>query len=357
MHIDRLQIQGVRNLSDVDIALSPGINFFSGLNGAGKTSLLESVYALATGRSFRTGLPRDIIQHQRDHFRVIAKLIHEHAEHTLGLERKDKEWTARIDGRPIERLSELAENLITLVFHPASHDLIEGSPDNRRQFIDYTTFHVEHQFIHQWRTYRHLLKQRNAAIRHHLPDESFDYWEHQLSESAEILSQQRASIVSQLSDAFVELAEAILPEYRELSLRYHSGWKVGGSLLEILQSQRPTDRAQGYTRSGPHRADLRIVGQLGRITSQLSRGQQKSLALILMLCQTTVIHQARALQPIILLDDFPSELDAIKQDDLLKRLQSLECQILLTGVECPATIQSAFPVTMFHVEHGTVTAQ
>ncbi len=354
MYIERLQIQGVRNLTDVDITLSPGINFFSGLNGAGKTSLLEAVYSLATGRSFRTGLPRDIIQHQLDHFRVIAQLQRDDASHTLGLERSDKEWTARLNGSSFERISELAENLVTLVFHPSSHDLIEGSPDNRRQFIDYTTFHVEHQFINQWRTYRHLLKQRNAAIRHHLADESFDYWEQQLALSAEQLSQQRQLVVNMMADRFGDLAEAILPEYASLKLSYHSGWKSGESLLTILQTQRAMDRTQGYTRSGPHRADLRILGKQGRVTAQLSRGQQKSLALILMLCQAEVIHEARALQPIILLDDFPSELDPIKQADLLTRLQELDCQILLTGVECPQAIEQAFPLTMFHVEHGVI---
>lgn len=358
MIVTRLQIDGLRHLSDVDLELSPGINFLHGLNGAGKTTVLEAVHILATGRSFRAGQARDMIQYGQPHYRIVARgqagPVSAAKDFTLGLQRSADQWTARVNGAPIERISDLASHLVALAFHPASHELIEGGPERRRQYLDYTMFHVEHDFLTTWRHYRKVLKHRNACIRQHLTEDSFEYWEGEMARVGAELTDQRETIMQQLQEQFASLSRAILGEDLAVSMQYQSGWKQGTNLIDVLRRQRATDRQMGYTRSGPHRADIRLALSTGKVAPQLSRGQQKSLALILVMAQLSVIQSHTAHRPLILLDDFPSELDVNKQQACLDHLSETGCQILMTGVEPPGQGVLHQPMTVFHVEHGVI---
>jgi len=356
--VNRLQIDGLRNLSKVDLALDPGINFFYGLNGAGKTSVLEAAHILATGRSFRVGQPRDMIQYGQSRYQIVAHCQTDAEDPNstliLGLQRSLDDWTARINGDPIERISDLATHLVALSFHPSSHELIEGGPERRRQYLDYTMFHVEHTFLTTWRNYRKVLKHRNACIRQKLGDDSFDYWEGELARYAALLTKQREAIMQQLQEVFSSLSEMILGDNLSLAMQYQRGWKQDADLLDVLLQQRRTDRQMGYTRSGPHRADIRLSLSTGKVAPQLSRGQQKSLALILLMSQLSVIQAETSHRPLILLDDFPSELDVNKQAACLDRLSKTGCQILITGVDPPGPGLKQHSATVFHVEHGQI---
>lgn len=346
MHIHRLTIDGVRSLRAIELEPAK-LNWIVGANGAGKTSILEALYALSSGRSFRGQRARWINQ-SIGVAQIFAEVDSAGKRHRLGLERRQSQWRGRIDGEPVQRLADLARQLAVLVFHPDLHALVEGSPSVRRRFLDHGVFHVEPQFIQHWHVYHRALKQRNAALK---SGQSTDPWEQSMANSAAPLSEARQGYLDRLDPIFRQVLAALSLSLDRLEFSLDPGWQ--GDLSRCLVEQRSTDQSSGSTRSGPHRADLRFVDQDGRIAGRLSRGQQKLVALALVLAQAKLLRDQLDEAPIVALDDLPSELDSTHFDATLAFLHELESQIWITSTAPPAT----GPGTngrVFHVEHGSV---
>ncbi|MEN1727131.1 MAG: AAA family ATPase [Pseudomonadota bacterium] len=161
MALDRLTLEGVRNLEPQTLSPAPGLNWLYGDNGAGKTSVLEGIHLLGRGRSFRTSRPASVIQHESDRLRVVGRC---RDGTVLGIERTGDQWRGRIAGKDCQRISEFAAILPLVLFEPDSHRLIDGGPERRRQYLDWQLFHVEPQYLSAWQRYARLLRQRNAAL-------------------------------------------------------------------------------------------------------------------------------------------------------------------------------------------------
>src|SRR5579859_3106691 len=165
MRLDSLRISGLRCLGDVSLSLEPGVTVFSGANGAGKTSILEAAFLLSHARSFRSGAKDALLQRGAGAFSVFVELRHDDGRsRRLGLGRQGVRWDARIDGEAAS-LSELVGECAVVCFEPGSHALIAGGAEERRRYLDWGVFHVEHEFISAWRRYQRALKQRNTLLR------------------------------------------------------------------------------------------------------------------------------------------------------------------------------------------------
>ena len=151
MGLNSLEILHFRNLDSVCLQPDAHLNLITGLNAAGKTSLLEAIFYLSYGRSFRSSQIKDLLQHEADYFRLICKL--DQPEYQIGLERSLKEQTIRVNRQPVLRISELSSLLPVLVLHPDSHQLISSGPDHRRQFMDWGVFHMEHLCKRSWKSF------------------------------------------------------------------------------------------------------------------------------------------------------------------------------------------------------------
>ena len=161
-----LNINNLRNLKSVNIDLHPELNYLVGDNGAGKTSVLESIVVLVKGRSFRSGQINTLLGPESERFRVVAWTEHHDSRRqTLGIERSRNEWRARRNGEDVKQLSDLVRHLPLVLIEPNSHLLVCGPPDGRRRFLDWGVFHVEQDYLVLWRRYSRALKQRNAALR------------------------------------------------------------------------------------------------------------------------------------------------------------------------------------------------
>lgn len=354
MRLERLKIHGLRCLSDVTLELGEGIHVFVGPNGAGKTSVLEAAYLLSHGRSFRSGARDALLQRGQSAVSVFADLRGEGGAHRrLGLGREGARWEARLDGVAVS-LSELVQVCAVVCFEPGSHALIAGGAEERRRYLDWGVFHVEHAFIATWRRYQRALKQRNALLRSGASQDAlFAPWEQELEDAAEAIDIYRQAYLGQLAPLLGTSAGFLLPELGVVSLRYRRGWPEETRLGELLAMQRARDMARGHTTAGAHRADWSLAFEQAPLREHLSRGQEKLTALSCLLAQAELYARQRGEWPIMCLDDLASELDLVHQGAVVERLGRVGAQVLVTGTDCPAPLQ-AYPRRTFHVEQGQI---
>lgn len=351
MTIARLDIQQLRNISQARLELGEQFNFIIGANASGKTSLLEAVYLLGTGRSFRTSRLQHVIQADKDRFTVSARLRAESgAVITAGMALSKQGRILRIDGANARSSAQLAELLPLQLINQQSFNLIDEGPAYRRKFLDWGVFHVEHAFFAVWQRYTRALKQRNAALR--LANTDTRAWEREMSESALQLHAMRKAYIDTLLPILQQSTREML-EIDDISLEYRPGWNIEQPLADILARELVQDRAQGFTRYGPQRAEL--VFKRGRVAAKerLSRGQQKLLVSALVLGQARLLAQKQARRSTVLIDDITAELDATHCARLMSALANTGAQLIVTAIDVGSVpVVENIDSRMFHVEHG-----
>lgn len=364
MQLERLHIEAFRNIASSQLELAPRINLVCGANASGKTSLLEAIHCLGFGRSFRTHQIRHVIQEEHDAFTLFAKLRastndSEASEfHRVGYRRfRNGDTQIKVNGASEKRFSTLARLMPVQLITPESVELIIGGPKLRRQFMDWGLFHVEHSLFPIWSSYVRLLKQRNALLRqglHHRQDGV--YWDEQLATVGEQVADARLAYVDSLNLSLNDYCQRFLPEY-DFRFKLNHGWaRDEYSLSQILLSRQDTDRRQGFTSVGPHKAEWQIKVDGVDARERLSRGQLKLLVAALRLVQAHDYKKKRGQSCIILVDDLPAELDEKNQHTMCRALYESGSQVFVTAID-EDRITSHFHDTetqLFHVEHGTI---
>jgi DNA replication and repair protein RecF len=353
MRVKTLTINNLRNIESAQIELDSVLSCFIGANGAGKTSILESLVVLSKGRSFRSGQLSSLIGPTLAHFQVVSDVESStHDRHRLGMERGTQHWAARHNGEDVTQLSELTELLPYVLLEPSSYTLIDGPPDGRRKYMDWGVFHVEHAYLPMWRRYSRALKQRNAALRRANADviASLDP---QFVDLGEKIHTARLAHTEMLVQMLTEIMPVFNNVLGGINIQYSKGWS-GESLSDSINASLQRDTDRGATGPGPHRADLTLTLDGAPAKDRLSRGEQKSLTAALLMAQAKMICSSGD-KPVLLLDDVASELDEAHLNNVLAAGKELGVQILLTGTELPAAVDaSGLTYTVFHVEHGTV---
>lgn len=355
MWLESLRIRGLRCLADVTIPLEPGVTVFAGANGAGKTSILEAAFLLSHARSFRSGAKDALLQRGADALSAFAELKRaDGVVRRIGLGRQGARWEARIDSETVS-LSELVGECAVVCFEPGSHALIAGGAEERRRYLDWGVFHVEQEFIVQWRRYQRALKQRNSLLRasSSAPEALFLPWESELDATASIIDRQRSLYLDTLRPHIVKAMSGLLPELGVVDIRYRRGWPEDMALGDVLAGQRTRDLARGHTTMGSHRADWSIAFEHAPQREHLSRGQEKLAALGCVLAQASLYAERRGEWPIVCLDDLASELDKVHQAAVVDQLRSVGAQVLVTGTEVPEALQGGTS-QVFHVEQGLI---
>ena len=349
MALERVRVDGLRCLEGVDCRLHPSRNFFFGPNGAGKTSLLEAVYLLGRGRSFRTRQTRRLLGHGRPELTVYGELRTDGELRRLGVRFAAGELEFRLDRQPVASVTEIASLLRVDVIDPSVHRLIEGGPSERRRFLDWGVFHVEHDYLTAWRRYRRALGQRNAALKQGAGGAAAAAWDRALVDAAVHVDTSRARYVEQLRPLVEEAGQALLQ--RPVEITYRPGWRQGLSFAEALAESADRDGAAGFTQVGPHRADLVVELGGSAVADEASRGQQKLVAAAMVIAQVKEREGDR--DSVLLIDDPAAELDAGALERLLGQLEGLRCQQIFTGLS-PSSLPHAAEFPVFHVEHGRI---
>ncbi len=350
MSLGQLTIANLRSIEEAELVLPAGLSLVFGGNGSGKTSLLEGIFLLGRGRSFRTRNTERLIRRGQDHLRVIGRINRGAGVSTVvGVELAGEGVTARIGGRPAASLSELSQAFPVQVIEPGVHRLVEEGGYGRRRWMDWVVFHVEPSFVETWTRYTRTVKQRNAALK--TDPAQAPLWDAELVRLGEAIAESRRRMLEQLSAYWQETVAALsgLP----VELHYLRGWSQELSLKEALVASRARDEARHLTHSGPHRADVavRLHGRPAR--EVLSRGQQKLVAVAMTLAQLKFLKATTDLTPTLLLDDPAAELDSAHLERFIAQVSQLRCQLVVTSLLAESRLFGS-PEATFQMDRGRV---
>ncbi len=384
MALVKLQTENFRNLDSAPISFSPSMNLLYGENGSGKSSYLEAIGYLGLGRSFRVNRHQAVCRHGASRFVVFGGLDHGLVNKGAGQEQSDapvtrdsanlvhrlgisrdvtaKETLLKVDGEAVRSLSSLARHLPVSVIDPGVFDIVAGGPGKRRQFLDWAVFHVEPSFATTWQQCQRVTSQRNQTLRNGRLDASLmRVWDAQYATLAGQVTQARKATFELFQQAFDGLVEEVdAPWVRGMKLDFYPGWDTSRSLVDILENHREQELRMGHTLYGPNRADLRLRIQGRPVAETFSRGQQKTLVILMKIAQGIVLSRLGK-QVTFLLDDINAELDSEHRSMLAEKLRELRCQVFMTSIERPQP-ESLWPKTLpdfkvFHVEHGGLTEE
>ena len=353
--IDCLKLQHFRNLSQIEWTLGSGQNIIVGDNAAGKTAIIEALWFLASGRSFRANQPKQLIQQDHNQFTLYCEVAHQHRTHRLGLCRDAIQTIIHLDGQKNATQSDLSQCLPLQLLTPESHQLLTEGPKARRRFLDWGCFFHYAEFIGHWRQFQRALKQRNMALKQQRPLDEIALWDKNLIGAGLAVNAIRSDYLHKLEPILLDFAEYLMPRFNEqhsLTLSFYPGWSshyqnFGDSLQQYLSK----DRQLGFTQYGPHRMDIRIKVDQQDALMRLSRGQQKLLVCSLLLAQAQYLAEQSGESVIMLIDDLPAELDETHRFKLLNLLQEMHIQHLVTTTALeliPATHKDSRHVFYLH---------
>jgi DNA replication and repair protein RecF len=379
VNLTELIVDDVRCIEHAELGLHAGQNLIWGGNGSGKTSLLESIFLLGRGRSFRTRNSERLIRYGRERLVVFGRVANATAPNNvgvglggtfsfgqvadaghltetplgsqpLGVQVSRSDGTlARIGGATAKSLTELTQVFPVQVIDPGVHKLVEEGGHRRRRWMDWGVFHVEPQFGDWWARYTRALKQRNAALRAQPAQASA--WDTELVRLGELIAEARRRFVEGLLPFWREAVLAL--SGLEPDLHYFRGWAQDATLADALAASWARDETKRVTHPGPHRADL-VIRLNGRPAREvLSRGQQKLVAVAMTLAQLDLLQETTQTTSTLLLDDPAAELDGDHLGRFIEQVRRLRCQLVLTSLQPESRLFGA-PDRVFHVEHGKV---
>lgn len=351
-YLQNIHIQRVRNLMDVCIDLKP-TTLIVGENGSGKTSLLESVFLLSRGKTFRHHEPKRYIHHK--HSDCIVRAQTTDKDHLAICKTQNATTTLRFNQTTIKNQIEFIQRLPVVMIEPDNLTVLQDGTQSRRQLLDFLCFYECPYFYGVWLEYQKIIKQRNHLLKSAKYQNTSSFYEHirawdlLLSQYAMQLHTMRTNTFLQWQPIFYDQIAKLLPKYKDrIVFEYQAGFNTAYALHEILAQKIHSDIELGYTKIGAHRADLSVFVLSKHHQKQpaihvLSRGEKKLLITALKLAQLIRLCAIYTdCMPIVLLDDIQSELDPNAQHILLNHVFAMPCQSIITSLD----IQTIHAVSM-----------
>ena len=353
MILERIAISGLRNINYLEIRAHPSLNWVTGVNGAGKTSLLEAIYLISRGRGYRGRKHGPLLGTGRESLEVSALLRSPEDDGPLTrLKMTQSHDDSRFheNGQAVSGIQYLRRRFHVRLIADNSQQLLEGQPGLRRLFLDWNLFHVEPGYGRILAEFRRVLGQRNAWLRSGARGHAV--WDADYCRLAETLTQSRSRFLESLNG--ILRATAIAEEFSvSLGIEFRSGWPVKMNLRNLLSESLKEDRDRGFTFYGPPRADFSVCSHDRKALP--SRGQTKSLVFLLQLAAQHHWLNVGGPPCIWLLDDLGAELDTLSMRSILQAITSLPGQAFITAVACPGEIPKGYAGgAMFHVERGAI---
>ncbi|MED3661605.1 DNA replication/repair protein RecF [Ureibacillus sp. FSL K6-8385] len=368
MIIERLQLINYRNYESLDLEFSPNINVLIGENAQGKTNILESIYVLAMAKSHRTSNDKELIRWGEDYGKIKGEIRNRHGRFPLELLITKKGKKGKVNHIEQSKLSNYIGQINVVMFAPEDLNIVKGSPQVRRRFIDMEIGQISPIYLHELLNFQKLLKQRNQLLKSYQEKQKvdevlFDIYTEQYIQSAIQIIRKRFEFVDLLQEWAEKIHSGISQGMENLKIKYFTtkgiekNWtnsEMTTYLAEKFAQVKEKEMERGLTLIGPHRDDLQFLVNDYDVQTYGSQGQQRTTALSLKLAEIELIKQETGESPILLLDDVLSELDDFRQSHLLNTIQE-EVQTLVTTTSVDGihheTLQHA---KMFHVKQGKV---
>ena len=362
MILKRISILNYKNLEQVELAFSPKLNCFFGLNGMGKTNLLDAVYYLSFCKS--AGNPADSQNIRHDAEFAVIQGFYEADDGTpeeiyCGMKRKQKKQFKR-NKKEYPRLSDHIGFLPLVMVSPADSALIAGGSDERRRFMDIVISQYDREYLDALIRYNKALLQRNTLLKSEVPVEEglFDVWEEMMAQAGEKVFRRREAFIQEFIPIFQSFYSFISQDREQVGLAYKSHAR-DASLLEVLRESRPRDLLAGFSLHGVHKDELEMLLGDYPIRREGSQGQNKTYLVALKLAQFDFLKRAGSTQPLLLLDDIFDKLDASRVEQIIKLVAGDRFgQIFITDTNREHLDRILHKVgsdyRMFRVEQGAV---
>ena len=361
MYVDKIKITNFRNYKSQSLQLKDGINVFSGFNGMGKTNLLEAVYLSSIGKSARTPRDKELIMWEQPNARVSLNVQKDNGSEGVEiiLSRSENKRVL-INGMPASRLGELMGVVATVFFSPTELKIVQGSPSERRSFIDIAVCQISKAYFYLLMRYNKVLAQRNRLLKSgSLTDDILDIWDTQLASEGAKVIKTRKGFIKELVP-LVSQHHSFLTVNNESAAIFYEGIagedtdEIKDNFLACLKKDRDKDKKFGYTHIGPHKDDLAIKINGVDIRTYGSQGQQRTAALSLKLAELNLNAKTKGEKPVLLLDDVLSELDIARQKRLLECVKGYQTIITCTHLEKDIEDSLCGEYVRFVVNNGAV---
>jgi DNA replication and repair protein RecF len=356
MSLESLTIQQFRNIESAELIFDRGINLIFGENGSGKTSILEAIQYLSSGKSFRTRNLAPLIKQGSEALTIAANVSEDANSHRIGIRRSPSRLIRRIDNISTNSQVEFSRLLPVRTLHPDSHLLISSGPGLRRRYMDWGCFYFDEHFYTSWHSAHTLLKQRNAALKDDPGSKLLFAIDQELIPHSENIHRIRKQYLDLLLPEAHQIGQGLIKEFKSLDIRYEPGWSINEDLFTALKKAMDKDRRYKRTHYGTHRADFTVTLNGRDARSTASRGQQKLIAFVLVLAQLAVYQDKLHQNALLMVDDLASELDMEHQKAFLSFIHDLDHQVILTAISEDLINLSGMKRKgkMFHVKHGQI---
>ncbi|MHB8073462.1 DNA replication/repair protein RecF [Desulfosporosinus fructosivorans] len=360
MMINNLRLQNFRNYQDVMIKFMPGINVLMGDNGQGKTNIIEGIYYLLTGKSYRVQREQELLRWDQSEFHLFGDFLIAHHKVSLESHYKDKRKIVKVNQVPCQRLSDFVGTINVIFFSPDDLVMIKGGPSERRRFLDLHIAQMRPGHVSLLNSYNKVLQQKSALLKSFaaksLKYSQLQLWNEQIIKYGENIIRNRVELTKRLQSVADNIYGNLSSQKEKLKVTYMA---LGNKNIDeaiskfpqLLEDKLEQEIDRQMVLVGPHRDDVQILLNDKPARLYASQGQQRSIVLCLKLAELELIRQEKEEYPILLLDDVLSELDRFRREYLMNFIESSRIQTLITMTSAEIHLESG---TLYFVEKGHI---
>ena len=334
MWINKIKLKNFRNYSEQEINLGKNINVFFGENAQGKTNIIESIFLASIGKSYRTSKEKELIKFNENEAFIEIEFNKSDRDGKIKIQISEKKQIF-LNGIKLKKLSELLGNINIVIFSPEDINILKGSPQNRRKFLDIMISQLRPNYMHLLTIYLKTMEQRNNYLKlikfENKPEELLDIWDEKLVDAGIKIYQYRKEYIDKIYSKIKNIHKDITQGKEDIEIEYFSDATTRQNFLNELKSRRKLDIIKGYTTKGIHRDDFTIYINKKELGTFGSQGQNRTAVLSLKLSELQVIYDDIGEYPILLLDDFMSELDSKRRENFLNSIKDI--QVIITCTE------------------------
>lgn len=354
MYIKKVKLENFRNYDNLEIEFKKDFNLIYGDNAQGKTNILESIYLCAIGRSFQTNKDSELIKIGKEKAKIEIDYVRKDREGKINIEIEDKK-TFFINGIKQKKLSDIIGKINLVLFYPDNINIIKGSPADRRKFLDIMISQLKPNYIHILNRYLKTLEQRNIYLKQIKFDnkskDMLEIWDERLADLSNQIYIYRNEYIQKIKEKIKDIHNKITncgKQDEEIEISYISSGKTKEEYYKDLIKNRENDIRKGFTSTGSHRDDFEILINNKKVNIYGSQGQARTSVLSLKLAELEIINDEIDEEPILLLDDFMSELDENRRNNLTKAIKNNQVFITCTD----KIIVEDKNNTIYHIENA-----